>query len=60
MGSCPKSVISVRRMIMHSPVSSTFVTLWAFNPNCFLINVSISISIHLPFEGVNNSPQRIR
>ena len=30
---------------MHSPVSPTFVTVWAFKRNCFLINVSISTSV---------------
>src|SRR5260370_16412458 len=29
---------------MHSSVSSTFVTVWAFKRNCFLINVSMSTS----------------
>jgi hypothetical protein len=30
---------------MHSSVSSTIVTVWAFNPNCFLMNVPIRTSI---------------
>src|ERR1700686_3646439 len=30
---------------MNLSVSSTFVTVWAFNPNCFLRNVSMSTSI---------------
>jgi hypothetical protein len=29
---------------MNLSVSSTFVTVWAFNPNCFLRNVSMSTS----------------
>ena len=32
-------------MIMNSSVSSTFVTVCAFNPSCFLMNVSMSTSI---------------
>ena len=30
---------------MNRSVSSTFITVWAFNLNCFLRNVSISTSI---------------
>jgi hypothetical protein len=33
--------------IMYSSVSSTLVTVCAFNPNCFLMNVSMSTSIPL-------------
>jgi hypothetical protein len=32
---------------MNCSVSSTFVTVWAFNPNCFLRNVGMSTSILL-------------
>jgi hypothetical protein len=37
---------------MNLSVSSTFVTVWAFNPNCFLRDVSTSTAI-LPFWGVH-------
>jgi hypothetical protein len=32
-------------MIMNSSVSSTFVTIWNFNPNCFRTSVSMSTPI---------------
>jgi hypothetical protein len=32
---------------MYRSVSSTVVTVWAFNPSCFLMNVSMSTSIPL-------------
>src|ERR1035437_6845145 len=47
-------------MIMYSSVSSTLVTVCAFSPSCFLINVSTSTSILFLSMAVNNSPQRIR
>lgn len=37
-GRCERSDIA--------PSPSTFVTVWAFNPSCFLMSVSMSISIH--------------
>src|SRR5438105_7889053 len=33
---------------MHSSVSSTLVTVWAFKRNCFLIKVSMSTSVRIP------------
>src|ERR1035437_9946304 len=47
-------------MILYSSVSSTLVTVCAFSPSCFLINVSTSTSILFLSMAVNNSPQRIR
>ncbi len=38
-------------MIMNSSVSSTLVTVWAFNPSCFRLNVSMSTPI-LSFESL--------
>src|ERR1700745_2092117 len=46
--------------IMNRSVSSTFVTVCAFNPSCFLRKVSISTSILFFSGAVNNTPQRIR
>jgi hypothetical protein len=41
---------------MHSSVSSTLVTVWAFNRNCFLINVSMSTSVRvLSYSLVGNT-----
>src|ERR1017187_6086809 len=47
-------------MILYSSVSSTLVTVCAFSPSCFLVNVSTSTSILFLSMAVNNSPQRIR
>jgi hypothetical protein len=43
--------------IMYWSFSSTFVTVWAFNPNCFLINVSTSTSIR-SFRGCHYKPSK--
>ena len=45
-------------MTIYPLVSSAFVTVCAFNPSCFLINVSMSTAIFLSRD-VNSSPQRI-
>ena len=46
--------------IMYRSPSSTFVTLCAFNPNCFLRNVSTSTSIPFLRWLLIPSPQKIR
>src|SRR6185369_3337212 len=41
---------------MHSSVSSTLVTVWAFKRNCFLIKVSMSTSVRvLSYSLVGNT-----
>jgi len=57
---------------MHSPVSSTLVTVWAFKRNCFLIKVSMSTSVRVHsyslagdtkltgFRGALQSPARLQ
>src|ERR1017187_10213306 len=47
-------------MILYSSVSSTLVTVCAFSPSCFLINVSTSTSILFLSMAVYNSHQRSR
>jgi hypothetical protein len=44
---------------MYRSVSSTLVTVCAFNPSCFLMNVSMSTSILFLSVAVNNNPQRL-
>src|SRR5438477_13124640 len=42
---------------MHSSVSSTLVTVWAFKRNCFLIKVSMSTSVRsfrIPWSETRN------
>src|ERR1039457_1802333 len=47
-------------MIMYLSVSSTLVTVCAFNLSCFLRNVSMSTSILFLSVAVHHSPQKIR
>src|ERR1017187_3431716 len=47
-------------MIMYLSVSSTLVTVCAFNLSCFLGNVSMSTSILFLSVAVHHSPQKIR
>src|ERR1039457_6936441 len=47
-------------MIMYLSVSSTLVTVCAFNLSCFLKNVSMSTSILFLSVAVHHSPQKIR
>src|ERR1017187_7262918 len=47
-------------MIIYLSVSSTLVTVCAFNLSCFLRNVSMSTSILFLSVAVHHSPQKIR
>ena len=43
-------------MTKYPLLSSTFLTVCAFNPSCFLMNVSMSTSILFPSRVVNKQP----
>ena len=45
---------------MYLSVSSTLVTVCAFNPSCFLINVSTSTSIRFLSMAINNYLRKVR